>query len=211
MGLQGFFGTTREGTLLLFLFSMPKWKTGFTQHLWIAGFIGPLAYCCGHVDGARCWETSIVNGTEVFADSCNDPSKYISWDAAHYTEAANKWVANHILDGSLSDPPIPLTKACHKPDSPNWGMQPSSSSFCLSSQLVPLNIRFFWGIKGCRFYIYFLLDLKVLIMALLPCYVLNVIPVRSAQQCECTWCQMSMLLNIGEIYGNTTWCQMSIL
>ncbi|KAG7980029.1 hypothetical protein I3843_05G160200 [Carya illinoinensis] len=83
------------------------------------GFIGPLAYCCGHVDGARCWETSIVNGTEVFADSCNDPSKYISWDAAHYSEAANKWVANHILDGSLSDPPIPLTKACHKPDSPN--------------------------------------------------------------------------------------------
>lgn len=116
-----------------FLFSMPKWKTGFTQHLWIAGFVGPLAYCCGHVGGAECWETSIVNGAEVFADSCNDTSKYISWDGTHYTEAANKWVANLILDGSLSDPPIPLTKACHKTDSPNWSIQPSSSSFCMSS------------------------------------------------------------------------------
>lgn len=60
-----------------------------------------------------------MNGTEVFAASCNDPSKYISWDGLHYTEAANKWVADQILDGSLSDPPIPLTKACHKADSPN--------------------------------------------------------------------------------------------
>ncbi|KAB1213141.1 hypothetical protein CJ030_MR5G015863 [Morella rubra] len=78
------------------------------------GFVGPLAYCCGHVGGGECWETSTVNGTPIFATSCRDPSKYISWDGAHYTEAANKWVANRILDGSLSDPPIPLAKACHK-------------------------------------------------------------------------------------------------
>ncbi|KAK7838646.1 gdsl esterase/lipase [Quercus suber] len=83
------------------------------------GFVSPLGYCCGHLGVAECWQTSIVNGTEVFAASCSDPSKHISWDGAHYTEAANKWVANHIVDGSLSDPPIPLTKSCHSADIPS--------------------------------------------------------------------------------------------
>ncbi|GMN33802.1 hypothetical protein TIFTF001_046748, partial [Ficus carica] len=78
------------------------------------GFINPLGYCCPHLgdSGLKCWETEIVNGTEVFGTSCTDPSKYISWDSAHYTEAANKWIANRILDGSLTDPPVPLAKAC---------------------------------------------------------------------------------------------------
>ncbi|XP_050276485.1 GDSL esterase/lipase At5g14450-like isoform X3 [Quercus robur] len=83
------------------------------------GFVSPLEYCCGHLGVAECWQTSIVNGTEVFAASCSDPSKHISWDGVHYTEAANKWVANHIVDGSLSDPPIPLTKSCHSADIPS--------------------------------------------------------------------------------------------
>ena len=85
----------------------------------IAGFVSPLGYCCGHLGVAECWQTSIVNGTEVFAASCSDPSKHISWEGVHYTEAANKWVANHIVDGSLSDPPIPLTKSCHSADIPS--------------------------------------------------------------------------------------------
>ncbi|XP_075657050.1 GDSL esterase/lipase At3g27950-like [Castanea sativa] len=83
------------------------------------GFVSPLGYCCGHLGVAACWQTSIVNGTEVFAASCSDPSKHISWDGVHYTEAANKWVANHIVDGSLSDPLIPLTKSCHSADLPS--------------------------------------------------------------------------------------------
>ncbi|GMY26334.1 GDSL esterase/lipase At3g27950-like isoform X1 [Fagus crenata] len=83
------------------------------------GFVSPLGYCCRHVGGADCWQTLRVNGTEVFAASCSDPSKYISWDGTHYTEAANKWVANHIVDGSLSDPPISLTKACQRANLPN--------------------------------------------------------------------------------------------
>ncbi|KAK7839535.1 gdsl esterase/lipase [Quercus suber] len=85
----------------------------------IAGFVSPLGYCCGHLGVAECWQISIVNGTEVFAASCSDPSKHISWDGVHYTEAANRWVANHIVDGSLSDPPIPLTKSCHSADIPS--------------------------------------------------------------------------------------------
>ncbi|TXG55873.1 hypothetical protein EZV62_017186 [Acer yangbiense] len=81
------------------------------------GFVDPLGYCCKHPGNnqARCWNTIIVNGTEVNAVSCEDPSKYINWDGIHYTEAASRWIANHIADGSFSDPPIPLTKACQKP------------------------------------------------------------------------------------------------
>lgn len=80
------------------------------------GFVSPLGFCCGQLGDVdvECWKTSIVNGTEVFASSCSDPSKYISWDGAHFTETANNWVVNHIGDGSLSDPPIALSKACHK-------------------------------------------------------------------------------------------------
>ena len=55
-----------------------------------------------------------INGTEIYAGSCEDPSKYISWDGVHYTEAANHWIANHILNGSFADPPVPITHACHK-------------------------------------------------------------------------------------------------
>ncbi|KAI9169342.1 hypothetical protein LWI28_010899 [Acer negundo] len=81
------------------------------------GFVNPLGYCCKHPGNnqARCWNTIIVNGTEVNAVSFEDASKYINWGGIHYTEAANRWIANHIADGSFSDPPIPLTKACQKP------------------------------------------------------------------------------------------------
>lgn len=81
------------------------------------GFVNPLGYCCGRYEGYRleCGEKALVNGTEVFGAPCNNPSEYISWDKLHYTEAANHWVADRILDGSLLDPPqIPVTQACHK-------------------------------------------------------------------------------------------------
>lgn len=80
------------------------------------GFTDPLGFCCGKSYGDRhvgCGEKAIVNGTEVYGASCINPSAYISWDSIHYTEAANKWVANRILNGSFSDPPgIPITEAC---------------------------------------------------------------------------------------------------
>ncbi|XP_022776179.1 GDSL esterase/lipase At5g14450-like [Durio zibethinus] len=78
------------------------------------GFVGPFINCCGHFGDyhVECGETAVVNETEIFGASCSDPSKHISWDGVHYTEAANYWVANRILDGSFSDPPVPLAKAC---------------------------------------------------------------------------------------------------
>lgn len=59
-----------------------------------------------------CGNKGIVNGSEVIAGSCPNPSAIISWDGVHYSEAANQWIANRIIDGSLSHPPIPLTRAC---------------------------------------------------------------------------------------------------
>lgn len=73
--------------------------------------------CCGyHENGNHIWcgNKGIINGTkEIFAGSCEDPSSYISWDGVHYTEAANYWIANRILHGSFSDPPIAITYSCH--------------------------------------------------------------------------------------------------
>ncbi|KAK3026026.1 hypothetical protein RJ639_042518 [Escallonia herrerae] len=79
------------------------------------GFANPLGCCCGHYDDYHvgCGEKATVNGSEVYGASCSNPLEYISWDCTHYTEAANKWIASHILDGSFSDPQIPVTEACH--------------------------------------------------------------------------------------------------
>ncbi|KAF8015656.1 hypothetical protein BT93_H1242 [Corymbia citriodora subsp. variegata] len=79
-------------------------------------FGGPLEYCCGHFGDytVHCGKKAIVNGTEVVGASCGDPSKVISWDGIHYSHAANQWVANRAVDGSLSDVQVPLTESCHE-------------------------------------------------------------------------------------------------
>uniref|UniRef100_A0A2N9HWK9 Alpha-L-fucosidase n=1 Tax=Fagus sylvatica TaxID=28930 RepID=A0A2N9HWK9_FAGSY len=81
------------------------------------GFTNPHGYCCGHIGdySVECGKKAMVNGTEVTGASCSNPSVYISWDGVHYSHAANKWIANQILNGSLSNPPIPITDACHNP------------------------------------------------------------------------------------------------
>ncbi|KAK9090299.1 hypothetical protein Sjap_023476 [Stephania japonica] len=80
------------------------------------GFENPLRFCCGHYEGYHvgCGEKAYINGTEVFGGSCGNPSTYISWDGIHYSQAANHWISNHILNGSLSDPPVPISESCYK-------------------------------------------------------------------------------------------------
>uniref|UniRef100_A0A7N0VLY4 GDSL esterase/lipase n=1 Tax=Kalanchoe fedtschenkoi TaxID=63787 RepID=A0A7N0VLY4_KALFE len=80
------------------------------------GFGDPLGFCCKYHEGSPrgCWETRLVNGTDINPSSCSDPSKYISWDSAHYTDAASKWVSDRILSGSLSDPQVPISQACRR-------------------------------------------------------------------------------------------------
>ncbi|XP_045798248.1 GDSL esterase/lipase At5g14450-like isoform X1 [Trifolium pratense] len=80
-----------------------------------SGFVDPSKICCGyHEDGYHvfCGSKQTINGTEIVTSSCEDPSKYISWDGVHYTEAANQWIADRIVDGSFSDPPLPISQSC---------------------------------------------------------------------------------------------------
>uniref|UniRef100_M1AYA3 Acetylcholinesterase n=2 Tax=Solanum tuberosum TaxID=4113 RepID=M1AYA3_SOLTU len=80
-------------------------------------FMEPQKICCGlHERNTHVWcgQKGIVRGAEVFGGACVNPSDYISWDGIHYSQAANQWIADHILNGSFSDPPIPITHACHK-------------------------------------------------------------------------------------------------
>ncbi|XP_012840489.1 PREDICTED: GDSL esterase/lipase At5g14450-like [Erythranthe guttata] len=82
-----------------------------------AGFEDRFEICCGYhgIDyDVWCGNKGNVNGTEVYAGSCANPSAVISWDGVHYTEAANRWIANRIMNGSLSDPMVPISRACHK-------------------------------------------------------------------------------------------------
>lgn len=81
------------------------------------GFSDPLAQCCGSYGDSplHCGRNTTVNGTEVIGGSCSNPSQYISWDSVHYSDAANQWVAQRIMDGSFSDPPVSITEACRKP------------------------------------------------------------------------------------------------
>uniref|UniRef100_A0A453DQY0 GDSL esterase/lipase n=1 Tax=Aegilops tauschii subsp. strangulata TaxID=200361 RepID=A0A453DQY0_AEGTS len=84
------------------------------------GFGDPLRVCCGYGGGEynfdrdiRCGDKMEVNGTSVLAGKpCEDPSRSVSWDGVHFTEAANKFVFDQIVDGALSDPPVPLRRAC---------------------------------------------------------------------------------------------------
>ncbi|KAA8533218.1 hypothetical protein F0562_033249 [Nyssa sinensis] len=87
------------------------------------GFENPFIACCGHGGKynynrfIKCGRKKIVNGKEILiAKSCKYPSARINWDGTHFTEAANKWIFDKIVDGSFSDPPVPLEEACHKMD-----------------------------------------------------------------------------------------------
>ncbi|XP_043704563.1 GDSL esterase/lipase At3g26430-like [Telopea speciosissima] len=85
------------------------------------GFEQPLVACCGH-GGKYNYNRHIGCGSKVTMDgkqillgkSCKDPSVRIIWDGVHFTEAANRWIFDQIVDGSYSDPPIPLKMACHR-------------------------------------------------------------------------------------------------
>ncbi|KAH7670818.1 GDSL lipase/esterase protein [Dioscorea alata] len=85
------------------------------------GFRKPLMACCGHGGGAynydpkaRCGTSVNVHGNEVLiGKSCMDSSKRVSWDGAHFTEAANKWVFDQIVNGHFSYPSNSLNMACY--------------------------------------------------------------------------------------------------
>ncbi|KAL5582567.1 hypothetical protein UlMin_015009 [Ulmus minor] len=92
-------------------------KYALISHAKDLGFVDPMEFCCGtyygyHID---CGKKAIVNGT-VYGNPCKNPLKHISWDGIHYSQAANMWIASHILNGSLSDPPVSIGEACYHPN-----------------------------------------------------------------------------------------------
>ncbi|XP_021743488.1 GDSL esterase/lipase At3g26430-like [Chenopodium quinoa] len=95
-------------------------KYDLISHAKKFGFENPFLACCGHGGKnnydmqKRCGAKILENGKEVLVGSCKDPLVRISWDGAHYTEAANKWVFDRMVNGSYSDPPISLKMACYK-------------------------------------------------------------------------------------------------
>lgn len=86
-----------------------------SSYVIFVGFVDAADVCCGYHEydiHVYCGNKGNINGTETYVGSCKDPARYISWDGVHNTEAANNWITNRILDGSLSDPPLPITHAC---------------------------------------------------------------------------------------------------
>ncbi|PIA33680.1 hypothetical protein AQUCO_04000028v1 [Aquilegia coerulea] len=77
----------------------------------------PFKICCGIHDQNNhvwCGKTQNINGKDVYAGACGNPSMYISWDGEHFSEKANQWIANQIVSGGLSDPPnISLSQVCY--------------------------------------------------------------------------------------------------
>ncbi|KAK8582893.1 hypothetical protein V6N13_069661 [Hibiscus sabdariffa] len=85
------------------------------------GFNQTLRTCCGH--GGKynynkklgCGGKVHTHGKDVLvAAPCKDPSSHVNWDGVHFTEGANRYIFEHIVDGSFSDPPNPLNMACHR-------------------------------------------------------------------------------------------------
>ncbi|CAM0909709.1 unnamed protein product [Alopecurus aequalis] len=63
------------------------------------GFAGmPLAACCGGGGGPYNFNFTFFCGTPL-GTACADPSKSVSWDGIHYTEAANRFLAHAMLRG----------------------------------------------------------------------------------------------------------------
>ncbi|KAH7291864.1 hypothetical protein KP509_29G039000 [Ceratopteris richardii] len=82
------------------------------------GFNQTTQNCCG-VGGfynfdmlIRCGQTGVLNGRTVEADPCDNPSTYIFWDGIHFTEAANRVIAQQFLDGFYVNPSNALRLLC---------------------------------------------------------------------------------------------------
>uniref|UniRef100_A0A0D3GU42 Esterase n=1 Tax=Oryza barthii TaxID=65489 RepID=A0A0D3GU42_9ORYZ len=65
-----------------------------------------LRACCG-VGGAYNADSLVCNGNATTSNLCTEPSRYISWDGLHLTEAAYHFIARGVLHGPYTEPAIP--------------------------------------------------------------------------------------------------------
>jgi len=48
----------------------------------------------------------------VTAGACKDPTKYVSWDGVHYSEAANFHIWSRVMSANYSEPALSPDRAC---------------------------------------------------------------------------------------------------
>ncbi|KAJ4787931.1 GDSL esterase/lipase [Rhynchospora pubera] len=73
------------------------------------GIQSPLFACCGAQDSKYHYSFNHGCGDKQ-SSVCADPLKSISWDGVHLTEASYHAIADGIIDGPYTDPP--LSKLC---------------------------------------------------------------------------------------------------
>ncbi|KAL8042527.1 hypothetical protein ABFX02_09G057500 [Erythranthe guttata] len=69
------------------------------------GIVERYKACCGFGGGEFNFDIFNTCGTASSA-ACANPSEYINWDGAHFTEAMNKVLANSFFNGTYCDPPF---------------------------------------------------------------------------------------------------------
>ena len=74
--------------------------------VWDAGFTNVHSACCGQ-GGRYNFNGSALCGAPG-STVCVDPSTFISWDGIHLTEAASRIIANGMLQGLYTTPPMTL-------------------------------------------------------------------------------------------------------
>jgi len=74
-----------------------------TKRSRVAG-VNALRACCGG-GGKYNWNATAVSGMPGVT-ACKDPSKFLSWDGIHYTEATYEYIAKGWLYGPFAYPPI---------------------------------------------------------------------------------------------------------
>ncbi|CAN1271466.1 GDSL esterase/lipase At1g54790 [Linum perenne] len=73
------------------------------------GFKEPIAACCGYGGPPLNFDIRVpcggatvnINGSAVTANVCNRPSEYVNWDGVHYTDAADRFVAQRLISGKF--------------------------------------------------------------------------------------------------------------
>ncbi|KAJ4757288.1 GDSL esterase/lipase [Rhynchospora pubera] len=69
------------------------------------GFVSSMQACCGAGGGKYNYDNTKRCGM-AGASACSNPSKYLSWDGIHLTEAAYRQITNGWLKGPYASPPI---------------------------------------------------------------------------------------------------------
>ncbi|CAA0828588.1 GDSL esterase/lipase [Striga hermonthica] len=67
------------------------------------GFRQPYRVCCGYGGGDLNFDVFNTCGSSA-STSCPDPSEYVNWDGAHFTEAAYKVITTSFLGGEFCRP-----------------------------------------------------------------------------------------------------------